>query len=95
MASYVVLGRLTTLGKQRGAEAMKARDQVYAEFQKKGFKIADYMTLGPYEVVMVVEAPSEEGMMKFLMAVGAGGHLDTTTLRAFTAQETERIVRTP
>jgi uncharacterized protein with GYD domain len=91
MPTFVVLGRLTSQAKRNAAEAFKARDQVFGEFQKKGLKITDYMTLGPYDVVLIVESPSEELMMRFLMASGASGNLDTTTMRAFTPQDSEKI----
>ena len=91
MPTYIALGKLTSHAKQNPAAAMKARDQLFAEFQKKGLKVTPYMTLGPYDVVLVVDAPSEEVMMQFLFASGAGGNLDTVTLRAFTPQETDRL----
>ena len=91
MPTYIVLGRLTTQAKRNQAEALKQRDQIWSEFQKKGVKITPYMTLGPYDVVNIVESPSEDLAVKFLMAAGASGNIDTTTLRAFTAQEMDKL----
>jgi uncharacterized protein with GYD domain len=93
MPTYIVLGHLTTQAKRNQAEALKARDQIFSQFQKKGVKITPYMTLGPYDVVNIVESPSEELAMQFLMAAGAAGNIETTTLRAFSAQEMEKIGR--
>lgn len=91
MPTYIALGKLTSQGKQNPSGAMRARDQVFAEFQKKGVKVTSYVTLGPYDVVLIVDAPTEETLMQFLFASGAGGNLDTITMRAFTPQETERL----
>lgn len=91
MPTFIALGRLTSQAKQNPAASVRHRDQVHAEFQKKGLKLTSYMTLGPYDVVLIVDAPSEELMMQFLMAVGSGGNLDTTTMRAFTSQESDRL----
>jgi uncharacterized protein with GYD domain len=91
MPTYIMLGRLTTQAKRNQAEALKARDQLWSEYQKKGVKVTPYMTIGPYDVVNIVESPTEELAMQFLMAAGATGNIDTTTLRAFTAQEMEKI----
>lgn len=91
MPTFVVLGKLTAQAKQNPAAALKARDRVFEEFQKKGLKLTDYSTLGPYDVVLIVEAPSEEATLQFLMAVGATGNLDTTTLRAFSSAELARV----
>jgi uncharacterized protein with GYD domain len=91
MPTYIMLGRLTTQAKRNQTEALKARDQLWSQFQKKGVKITPYMTMGQYDVVNVVEAPTEELAMQFLIAAGATGNIDTTTLRAFTAQEMDKI----
>ena len=91
MPTYILLGRLTAQAKRNQVEALKTRDQLWSEYQKKGIKITPYTTLGPYDVVNVVEAPSEELMAKFLMAAGATGNIETTTMRAFTEQEASRI----
>lgn len=89
MPTYIVMGRLTAQAKQNMAEAIKRRDQLWAEFQKQGIKITQYMTMGQYDVVSVVESPTEELAMKFLMAAGASGNIETTTLRAFTQHEVD------
>ncbi|HTW76764.1 MAG TPA: GYD domain-containing protein [Thermoplasmata archaeon] len=91
MPTYILLGRLTALAKTHPAESLKARDQIFAEFQKKGLKITYFMTLGPYDVVNIVEAPSEELMIQFLVAAGAQGYVDSVTLRAFSPQEADRL----
>jgi uncharacterized protein with GYD domain len=91
MFTYVVLGRLTAQAKRNQAEALKLRDQLWSEFQKKGIKITPYVTLGPYDIVNIVESPSEELVMKFLMAAGATGNIETTTLRAFPSEEIDKI----
>lgn len=91
MPTYIVLGHLTAQSKRNPAESLKARDQLFAEFQKKGLKITAYSTMGPYDVVNIVESPSEELMLKFLMGAGASGNIETVTMRAFGQQESDRI----
>jgi uncharacterized protein with GYD domain len=91
MPTYIVLGRLTSQAKRNQVEALKLRDQIWSQFQQKGVKVTPYVTLGPYDVVNIVEAPSEEIAMQFLQASGTTGNIDTTTMRAFTAQEMQKI----
>ena len=91
MPTFIMLGRLTTQAKKNGVESRAARDRIFAEFQKLGVKVTPYTTLGPYDVVNVVEAPSDELAMKFLMAVGSTGNVDSTTLRAFTEEEAKKF----
>lgn len=91
MPTYIVLAHLTAQAKGNRAESLRARDRTWAEFQEKGLKITGYETLGPYDVVLVLDSPSEELALQFLGAVGATGNLETTTLRAFTNAEMDRI----
>lgn len=91
MPTYIVLGRLTADSKKDPANSIKARDQLFSEFQKKGMKITAYATLGPYDIVNVVEAPTEEMMLKFLVTAGRQGYVDTVTMRAFGTPESDKI----
>ena len=91
MQTYIMLGRLTSQAKTSPAESMHARDELFHEFEKKGVKVKVYHTMGPFDVVNIVDAPSEDVMMRFLMAVGAQGNLDSVTLRAFTQEEGDRF----
>ena len=87
MPTYIMLGRLTALAKGNMADARKRRDKLWEEFRKLGVKLSSYMTMGPYDVVTIIDAPSEQLAMKFLIAAGATGNIESTTLRAFTDQE--------
>ena len=91
MQTYIVLCHLTPQAKRNRAESLRSRGQTWSEFQKKGLKITSYDTLGPYDVVVILESPSEEIALKFLAAAGASGNIETTTLRAFSAEELEKI----
>jgi len=91
MQTYIALCHLTAQAKRNRTESLKAREKTWGEFQKKGLKITAYDTLGPYDVVMIIESPSEDLALKFLGAAGASGNIETTTLRAFTHEEMERI----
>ncbi len=91
MPTYVILGRLTAHAKANLADARARRDKVFSEFEKKGFRFTMYQTLGPYDAVNIVEAPSEELMMKCLFASGETGNVETATLRAFNVAEVDRI----
>jgi uncharacterized protein with GYD domain len=91
MQTYIALGHLTAQAKRNRAESLKSREKTWSEFQKKGLKITAYDTLGPYDVVMILESPSEEIALKFLAAAGASGNIETTTMRAFTDEEMQRM----
>jgi len=48
--------------------------------------------MGEYDLVAIVEAPSDEVLMTQLMGVGALGNIRTTTLRAFTTEELAEMI---
>lgn len=51
-----------------------------------------YWTVGPYDLVAVVEAPDDETATAVLLQVGGLGNVRTTTLRAFGREEMDRII---
>jgi uncharacterized protein with GYD domain len=58
-----------------------------------GQLIGVYVTLGRYDVVEIFEAPSDETAAEILMKLQRHGAEHTETLRAFTREEAEEIVR--
>jgi uncharacterized protein with GYD domain len=53
---------------------------------------ASYWTLGPYDVVVVSEAPDDETATAFALAVSSQGNVRTTTMRAFGTDEMRGII---
>lgn len=56
-------------------------------------KATGYFTMGEYDYVLIVEAPSDEVGMTVLMGLGALGNLRTTTLKAFTLEQFAEMVK--
>lgn len=55
-----------------------------------------YWTIGPYDIVVVSEAPDDESATAFALTLGAQGNVRTTTMRAFDAGEMKGIIaKTP
>ena len=52
-----------------------------------------YMTLGAFDIVATVEAPNDQAVAKFVLALGSLGNVRTTTLKAFTEPEFREIIR--
>ncbi len=92
MAKYVVLANFTDQGICTVAESVKRAKASISTFDSYGVKkIAQYWTLGAHDIVIVLEASSDEAVMKGLLAVGKLGNVRTTSLRAFTADEMSAI----
>lgn len=93
MPTYIALLRYT----QKGVEAIKdgpARlEAAKKTFEAAGAKLkAVYMTMGRYDAVAVAEAPDDATMAKLALTGGSQGFLRTETMRAFTEEETRKII---
>jgi len=61
--------------------------------KKIGVEIRDfYMTIGAYDMAIVVEAPDDEAMARFALTTGMGGNIRTTTLKAFPEDAYRKII---
>jgi uncharacterized protein with GYD domain len=58
-----------------------------------GTLVGVYVTLGRYDVVEIFEAPDDDIAVEILMKLQRYGAEHTETLRAFTRDEAEQIVR--
>ena len=58
-----------------------------------GTLIGVYVTLGRYDVVEIFEAPDDERAIEILMKLNRFAAEHTETLRAFTREEAEDIIR--
>jgi uncharacterized protein with GYD domain len=58
-----------------------------------GQLIGVYVTLGRYDVVEIFEAPDDDTAAEILMKLQRHGAEHTETLRAFTREEAEEIIR--
>jgi uncharacterized protein with GYD domain len=61
--------------------------------KKMGVKVTDiYWTLGDHDGVLIFEAADDETATTLLLHLGASGNVHTTTVRAFTAAEMDKIL---
>lgn len=93
MATFIALGTFTDQGirnvKQTTERAQAFRDMA----QKAGISVKDiYWTVGTYDLIVIVDAPDEETATSLLFSVGSLGNIRTQTLRAFSAEEINRIL---
>lgn len=93
MATYIMLLSFT----QKGIENIKtAPDRLAAakeRARKRGGEIKEFfLTMGEYDAVVVIEAPSDEAMATSILETAAQGYVRTQTLRAFPESEYKKIV---
>ncbi len=93
MATFISLLGWTDQG-IRNVKRTTARAKAFKGMaQKVGVTVKDiYWTVGPYDVVLVMEAPDEATITSLLLSLGALGNVRTQTLRGFSAEEMTRIL---
>jgi uncharacterized protein with GYD domain len=89
-----VLYKFTDQGLKSIKDTVKRARQVRAENEKRGFKILGlYWTQGQYDLVAVMDAPSEDAMLAGLFNVAQAGNVHSETLRAHTEAEMEKALQ--
>ncbi|GED89868.1 GYD domain-containing protein [Streptomyces sp. NPDC056112] len=93
MPTYITLLNWTDQGVRDYKDTAKRAEAFGTAVQKIGAKLLDiYWTVGPYDLVAVVEAPDDETATAALLHLGGVGNIRSTTLRAFGRGEMERII---
>jgi uncharacterized protein with GYD domain len=94
MPRYVVLYKFTAEGAKNIRDTVKRARQTREQTEKRGFKVQTLLwTQGPYDLVSIIEAPSEEAMMGAMANVVAAGNVSSTTMRAFDDKEMEGVLK--
>jgi uncharacterized protein with GYD domain len=94
MPTYVTLMNWTDQGVRNVRDTVQRRGQADELAQKHGATIEKvYWTVGPYDIVTIVEAPDDESVTAMLLELGSGGNLRTTTLRAYDSDQMSGILQ--
>jgi uncharacterized protein with GYD domain len=94
MPTYVVLYRFTEQGRQNIKGTVRRAAQIRKENERRGFKvIGSWWTQGQYDLVSVLDAPTEASMVAGLFSIAEAGNVTSETLRAHTQEEMSRILR--
>ncbi|HEY3210772.1 MAG TPA: GYD domain-containing protein [Actinomycetota bacterium] len=94
MATFVSLVNWTEQGIANFRDTPKRADAFTELIGKYGGTVNSiWWTLGPYDIVAVVEVPDDETMTAAALELGSLGNVRTTTLRAFGRTEIETIIK--
>ena len=93
MSTYFILANWT----EQGIKAVKASPKRLRAAKRLakdcGVKFRSFhMTLGQYDAIASVEAPNDDAVARFALALGSAGHVRTATLKGFTEQEYREII---
>lgn len=93
MPTYIVLGNWTDQGIRNIKEAPKRANEFRELCEKHDARVKDgYRTMGRYDIVSIVEAPSDAAISTILYTLGSRGNIRTETLRAFTREESDQAL---
>ena len=93
MPTYIALLNFTDQGIRTIRETLDRAERAAEMAQKHGARLEPlYWTVGPYDVVGILEAPDDESATAFALQVGSGGAVRTTTLRAYDREAMSGII---
>ena len=93
MPTYIVLGNFTDQGIRNVKDTPKRASAVREAAKKFGASVKSlYWTIGAYDIVTLIDAPDDESVAALLFSIGSLGNVRTQSLKAFEADEVERIL---
>ena len=94
MPTYVALMNWTDQGVRTVGDTVHRREQADALAENHAAKFEQvYWTVGPYDIVAILDAPDDESATAVMLELSSGGNLRTTTLRAYDREEMSGILQ--
>jgi uncharacterized protein with GYD domain len=94
MPTYVSLINWTDQGIRTVRETLDRADKFEELAQKHGASLEQvYWTVGPYDIVAIIEAPDDESATAVLLEGSTLGNIRTTTLRAYDRDQMSGIIQ--
>jgi uncharacterized protein with GYD domain len=93
MASYIALCNFTDQGIRSVKQTTQRAEAAEALAKRCGVTVKGVQwTLGAYDVVVQLEAPDDQSLTAFELALAGQGNVRTQTLRAFSRDEINAIL---
>ena len=88
MATYIMLSNLTDDGRKTLKARPERLKEVNKEVESMGARVTgQYATMGGYDFVNIIEAPTNEVMARLAVELGSRGTIQITTLPAIGVDE--------
>jgi uncharacterized protein with GYD domain len=88
MPTYINLNSWTDQGIRNIKEAPQRIDAFKKAVAAVGGKVVGfYVTMGKYDIITIVEAPSDEAIANIALGTGSKGSIRTETMKAFTEDQ--------
>ena len=93
MPTYIGLYRWTEQGIKNIKQSPARLEAGIKAAQQMGIEVKGvYVVMGQYDLITIAEAPNDETIAMFALALGLQGNVTTQTLRAFSPDEFGEIV---
>lgn len=93
MPTYVALVNFTGQGVRNIKQTTERAKALSAAAAKLGVKVKEtYWTMGAYDAVLVADAPNDEAITALALSAGSLGNIRTQTMRAYSADEMNKIL---
>jgi len=93
MPTYVVLINWTDQGLKAARDSVERYEASSRTLEPMGLTITEsYWTMGPYDIVNIIDAPDDETVTAGVLAITGAGNVRAITMRAFSSDETRAIV---
>lgn len=93
MPTYISLYHWTEQGIKNVKQSPDRIDAGIKAAQALGIQLKSiHVVMGQYDLVTVADAPNDETMAKFALALGMQGNVSTETMRAFSQDEFKKVV---
>jgi uncharacterized protein with GYD domain len=94
MATYIVLGKFTDEGVKNIRNLRQFVDENRSAGERLGLKVHGwYLTMGRYDLCVIVEGPDDETVAAQALGVAGRGRSRTETLRAFPLDQVDAIIQ--
>ncbi len=93
MPTYIMLTSWTDQGIRHIKDSPERLDAARDLCRQHGAEVtAFYMTVGTYDMVIVVDAPNDDAFAKLALSIAKGGNVRTHTLKAFDEAQYRDII---
>jgi uncharacterized protein with GYD domain len=93
MPHYVILWNWTDQGIRTVKDSPKRLASFKAELEKAGGKlIIEYYTMGQYDGIVIVEAPTDDTIMSIMLSDASKGNFRSISLKAFPVSEASKTI---
>jgi uncharacterized protein with GYD domain len=93
MPTYINLINWTDQGIRNIKEAPQRVDAFRKAVEAAGGKLNGfYFTMGKYDIVTIIDVPSDEAIANILLSTGSKGNIRTETMKAFTEDQFRNIL---